>query len=83
MAVPDLAVAISNATGSTFPYEFPAICAHLQTVAVVAGFILVAHETQKCHVDRGHAKLECFEVKAEIFTETMEYLINEQQEQHY
>ena len=74
MAVPDLPVAISDASWGTLPYELPAICTNLQTVAVITGITFIAHKTEECHVHRSHAKLECFEVKAKVLAKTMENL---------
>jgi len=73
MAVPDLLVAISNTSWGTLPYEFPPICPDLKAITIVPSLILVTHETEECHVNRGHAKLESFKVKAEVLTKTMKY----------
>lgn len=75
MAVPDLLVAISNTSWGTLPYEFPPICPDLKAITIVPSLILVTHETEECHVNRGHAKLESFKVKAEVLTKTMKYLM--------
>lgn len=74
MAVPDLAVAISDTSWCTLPNEFPAICPDLEAITVVPSFILVTHETEECHVNRCHAKLEGFKVKAKVLTKTMKDL---------
>ncbi len=74
MAVPYLLVAISDTSCGALPYEFPPICPNLKAITIVPSLILVTHETEECHVNRGHAKLEGFKVKAEILTKTMKDL---------
>ena len=74
MVVSDLAVAISNAAGGSLPNKFSPIPTHFQAVAELSGLCLITHEAKKCHVDWSHAKLKCFEMKAEIVTITMEHL---------
>lgn len=73
MTIPDLPVAITNASWGPLPYEFPAIRSNLQAVAVIPGLGLITHETEKRHVNRGHAKLEGLEMEAEVLTKTMKY----------
>ncbi|KAJ4954601.1 hypothetical protein NE237_011384 [Protea cynaroides] len=72
MAVPDLPVAISDAPEGTFPYEFTAISPNFQAVAIVPSLCLITHKMEECHVYRSHAKLEGFEVQAEVLTKTIE-----------
>lgn len=76
MAIPNFTVAISNTSWCTFPNQFPAIGPNFQAIAVVPGIIFVAHKPKECHVNRGHAKLKSFEMKAEILAKTMKYLPN-------
>lgn len=74
MAIPDFTVAIPNTSRCTLPNQFPAIGPNFQAIAVVPSIIFIAHKTKKCHVNRGHAKLKSFEMKAEILTKTVKYL---------
>ena len=55
MAVPDLAVAVSDAPRGAFPYEFPTIGPNLEAVGVIPSVILIPHKPQKCHVHRSHS----------------------------
>jgi hypothetical protein len=82
MAVPDLSVTISDTSWGTLPYEFPTICANLKAITIVPSLILIAHETEECHVNRGHAELEGFKMKAEVLTKTMKDLKKKKQKQH-
>lgn len=77
MTVPGLSVAIPNATRRTLSYELPVICSNLQTIIIVASLDLISPKTDKCHINRSHAKLECFKVKVEILSETMENLMEQ------
>lgn len=74
MAVPDFPVTITDAAWGAFKYKFSAICSNLKAIAIVPSLCFITHETEKCHVDRGHAKLESFKVKAKILTKAMEDL---------
>lgn len=67
-------MAIADASWGPLPYKFPAVRSNLQAVAVIPSLSLVAHETEKRHVNRGHAKLERLEMEAEVLTKTMKYL---------
>nr|GMD49644.1 hypothetical protein B296_00031614 [Ipomoea batatas] len=77
VTVPDLAMAIPNTSWSALPYQLSTICSYLQTVGVITCFVFITHKPEKSHVNRGHAKLECLKVKAEILTKTMEDLTDE------
>jgi hypothetical protein len=46
----------------------------LKAVGIIPSLSLITHETEECHINRGHAKLESFKVKAEVLTKTMEDL---------
>jgi hypothetical protein len=74
MTIPDLPVAISDTSRGTLPYKFPAISSDLKAIAIIPSLSLITHETEECHINRGHAKLESFKVKAEVLTKTMEDL---------
>ena len=74
MTIPDFLMAISNTSGGALPCQFPAMSPDFKAVAIIPSISLITHETEKCHVNRGHAKLESFKVKAEVLTKTMEDL---------
>ena len=77
MAISDFPVAIANTSWCTLPNEFPAICPNFKAVAVVTSLVLITHKSKECHVNRSHAKLESFEVKAEVLAKTIKYLCKE------
>jgi hypothetical protein len=74
MAVPNLPVAISYTPWHAFPNKFPTISPNLQAVAVIPSFCLITHESEECHINRSHPKLESFKMKAEILAKTVENL---------
>jgi hypothetical protein len=74
MTIPDFPVAISNTLRGALPCQFPAMSPDLKAVGIIPSLSLITHETEECHINRGHAKLESFKVKAEVLTKTMEDL---------
>lgn len=74
MAISNFLMAVSYASGVSLPYLFTSIPSYLQTIAVGSSFSFVAHEPEKCHVNRSHTKLEGFKMKTEVLTKTVEDL---------
>jgi hypothetical protein len=54
----------------------------LKAVGIIPSLSLITHETEECHINRGHAKLESFKVKAEVLTKTMEDLTKKRAASH-
>lgn len=77
MTIPHFAMTVTNAARYSLPDQFPAICSNFQTVAEIFCLIVIAHETQKCHVDRCHSQLESFEVQTEVLPKAVEDLHSE------
>jgi hypothetical protein len=75
MAVPNLAVAVTDASWRAFPYHFSPITTNLETIGIVPCFIFIPHKTQESHVNRCHSELEGLKVQAEVLPKTMKYLM--------
>lgn len=78
VAVPHLPVTIPYASRGSLPYEFPAISPNFQAITVVSGLCLITHESEKCHVNRSHPELKSFKMEAEVVTEAIEDLKQDQ-----
>jgi len=72
IAVPDLPVAVSDASRDALPCHLTTTASNLQAVAVILSFSIVAHEAEEGNVDRCHAQLECLEMQTEILAEAAE-----------
>jgi len=77
IAVPDLPVAVSDASRDALPCHLTTTASNLQAVAVILSFSIVAHEAEEGNVDRCHAQLECLEMQTEILAEAAENLEND------
>ena len=74
IAVPDLPVAVSDASRDALPCHLTTTASNLQAVAVILSFSIVAHEAEEGNVDRCHAQLECLEMQTEILAKAAENL---------
>lgn len=74
MAVSNLLVAIPYASWVSFPYDLSAISSNLKAVCVVPSFCFIPHETEECHINRSHTKLEGFKMETEVLTKAVENL---------
>ena len=69
-------MAVPNASRHSLSYHLPTISAYFETVAVVLGLIIIAHESQEYYVDKSHSELESFEMQTKVLTKTIENLHN-------
>jgi hypothetical protein len=74
MAVSNFPVAVPYASWVALPSQFSTISSNFQAIGVVSSIVFITHETEECHINRSHAKLEGFKMETEVLTKTVEDL---------